>query len=189
VGSLRRRLLASPWTARAARCWRWTRRTGTCGRPSCGWTCAPPIRRGGCRRRETPRSSTTATAPSPPSGCPPRPSGSKRTNRRLYNNARRICECQDWVTHKLTGKWTASINNTSIRWYYDRNTGGWPESLYRDVGLDDVLEKFPENVLDMGTVVGGLRKEAAEELGAPGRHARGRRGDRRVRGGAGARSG
>jgi ribulose kinase len=72
------------------------------------------------------------------------------------------------VTHKLTGKWTASINNTSIRWYYDRNTGGWPESLYRDVGLDDVLEKFPENVLDMGAVVGGLRKEAAEELGLRG---------------------
>lgn len=89
----------------------------------------------------------------------------KENEPETYNNARHICECQDWITHKLTGEWTASINNTSIRWYYDRNTGGWPKSLYRDVGLDDVLEKFPEKVLDMGTVVGDLRKEAAEELG------------------------
>jgi FGGY-family pentulose kinase len=89
----------------------------------------------------------------------------KENEPETYNNARRICECQDWVTHKLTGEWTASINNTSIRWYYDRNTGGWPESLYTDIGLDDVLEMFPEKVLDMGTVVGGLRTEVAEELG------------------------
>jgi FGGY-family pentulose kinase len=82
-----------------------------------------------------------------------------------YNNARRICEYQDWMTHKLTGEWTASISNTSIRWYYDRNTGGWPVTLYSDVGLEDVLNKFPEPVLDQGTVVGGLRKAVAEEMG------------------------
>ena len=82
-----------------------------------------------------------------------------------YESARRICEYTDWMTHRLTGEWTASINNTSIRWYYDRNEGGWPESLYEAVGLDDVIEKFPQNVLDLGTVVGGLREEVAEELG------------------------
>jgi sugar (pentulose or hexulose) kinase len=69
------------------------------------------------------------------------------------------------MTHKLTGEWTASISNTSTRWYYDRDEGGWPESLYDAVGLDDVLEKFPPRVLDTGEVVGGLREEVAEELG------------------------
>jgi ribulose kinase len=39
-----------------------------------------------------------------------------------YNNAKRLCECQDWMTHKLTGEWTASISNTSIRWYYYERT-------------------------------------------------------------------
>ena len=82
-----------------------------------------------------------------------------------YNNAKHICECQDWVTHRLTGEWTASINNTSTRWYYDKNEGGFPESLYEEIGIGDVLDKFPQDVLDMGTMVGGLRKEAAEELG------------------------
>ncbi|MCL6437610.1 MAG: hypothetical protein K6T51_03280 [Rubrobacteraceae bacterium] len=89
----------------------------------------------------------------------------KENEPEVYNSAKRICEYQDWMTHKLTGEWTASISNTSIRWYYDRNTGGWPETLYCDVGLDDVLTKFPDRVLDQGEIVGGLREEAAAELG------------------------
>ncbi len=85
-----------------------------------------------------------------------------------YGNAERICECLDWATHRLTGEWTSSINTASFRAYYDRNEGGFPESLYGALGLDDLLEKFPQQVLDMGTVVGELRREAAEELGLPG---------------------
>src|SRR3712207_8620714 len=54
----------------------------------------------------------------------------------------------DWMTHKLSGEWTASINNASAKWYHDRDTGGYPESLYGAVGLDDLIGKFPERVLD-----------------------------------------
>ncbi len=96
---------------------------------------------------------------------PPKALWLKENEPDIYNNAKLICEYTDWMTHRLTGEWTASIDNTSIRWYYDRNEGGWPESLYEAVGLGDVLGKFPQNVLDMGVVVGGLRKEVAEELG------------------------
>ncbi len=85
----------------------------------------------------------------------------------IYNAATHICEYTDWMTHRLTGEWTASINIASLRWYYDRNNGGFPASLYQAVDLDDLLEKFPQKVLDMGTVVGGLNKKAAEELGLP----------------------
>jgi ribulokinase len=84
-----------------------------------------------------------------------------------YNNAERICECLDWITNRLTGEWTASINTASFRWYYDRNEGGFPESLYESAGLEDLLDKFPGKVLEMGEVVGGLAKESAEELGLP----------------------
>jgi len=84
-----------------------------------------------------------------------------------YESAEHICECLDWVTHRLTGEWTASINTASFRWYYDRNEGGFPESLYGALELDDLLEKFPQQVLDMGKVAGELRKEVAEELGLP----------------------
>ncbi|WP_119071052.1 FGGY-family carbohydrate kinase [Rubrobacter indicoceani] len=89
----------------------------------------------------------------------------KENEREVYDRADLICECQDWVTFRLTGEWVASINNASIRWYYDRNAGGWPESLYEAVGVGDVIEKFPRAVLDMGEVVGGLKAEVASELG------------------------
>lgn len=83
----------------------------------------------------------------------------------IYRAATHICEYTDWMTHRLTGEWTASVNVASLRWYYDRDNNGFPVSLYQAVELDDLLEKFPQRILAMGTVVGGLSKAAAEELG------------------------
>ena len=89
----------------------------------------------------------------------------KENERETYDKAKHIVDCIDWLTFRLTGEWTASINTASFRAYYDRDAGGWPTSLYEAAGLEDVIEKFPENVLDMGTPVGGLTREAAEALG------------------------
>jgi ribulose kinase len=83
----------------------------------------------------------------------------------VYKQARHICDCGDWLIQRLTGEWTSSINMASSKYYYDRDEGGYPESLYDAVDAGDLLEKFPNEVLDLGTVAGGLRKEAAEELG------------------------
>jgi FGGY-family pentulose kinase len=83
----------------------------------------------------------------------------------IYKNVRHICDCGDWLVHRLTGEWTSSINFASSKYYYDRDAGGYPESLYDAVGGGDLLEKFPQSVLDLGAVVGGLRKEVAQELG------------------------
>jgi FGGY-family pentulose kinase len=96
---------------------------------------------------------------------PPKALWLKENEPDVYTAATHICEYTDWMTHRLTGEWTASVNIVSLRWYYDRNKGGFPVSLYQAVGLDDLLEKFPQKVLDMGTVVGGLSKKVAEELG------------------------
>ncbi|MDQ3507781.1 MAG: FGGY family carbohydrate kinase [Actinomycetota bacterium] len=86
-----------------------------------------------------------------------------------FEKAKHICDCNDWLIHRLTGEWASSINIASAKYFYDRDTGGWPESLLRAVDFEDFLDKFPKDVLDLGAVVGGLRKEAAEELGlAPG---------------------
>jgi len=89
----------------------------------------------------------------------------KENEREVYDGAGRVCDCLDWINHRLTGEWTSSINVVSTKYFYDRDEGGWPESLYGTVGADDALEKFPPAVLDVGSVVGGLRQEAAEELG------------------------
>ena len=83
----------------------------------------------------------------------------------IYRRAPRVGEFIDWLTYRLTGEWNASIDNTSIRWYYDRAEGGWPEDFYEQIGLGDVLAKFPSRVLDMSEVAGTLSAEAAAELG------------------------
>ncbi|GAC1392966.1 MAG: FGGY-family carbohydrate kinase [Ktedonobacteraceae bacterium] len=83
----------------------------------------------------------------------------------VYAAAQHVCEYCDWITYRLTGEWTASVNIASLRWYYDRDHGGFPQSFYRSIGLGDLLDKFPQRVLDMGTVVGGLSQKTAAELG------------------------
>ncbi len=89
----------------------------------------------------------------------------KQNEPELYKKAAYVFECVDWLMHKLTGELTASIDTTAPRWYYDRPNGGWPVAFYEKFGLGDVLDKFPKDVLDLGTPVGGLTKKAAEELG------------------------
>jgi len=87
----------------------------------------------------------------------------------LYERARCVCEFQDWINYRLTGELAASINNTTVRWYYDPRAGGWPADLYADIGLADALEKFPQTILGLGERVGTLRPELARRFGlAPG---------------------
>ena len=83
----------------------------------------------------------------------------------VYQRAAHIGEFIDWLTYRLTGQWTGSINNVSIRWYYDRREGGWSPSFYQAIGLGDLIERFPQRILDMGQVAGELRPEVAAELG------------------------
>jgi FGGY-family pentulose kinase len=83
----------------------------------------------------------------------------------VYEAAARICDCNDWLIKRLTGEWAASINTASSKYFYDRDEGGFPQSLLSAVGFEDFLDKFPQEVLDLGTVVGGLTREAAGELG------------------------
>jgi FGGY-family pentulose kinase len=91
----------------------------------------------------------------------------KENEPEIYRQASHVGEFIDWLTWRLTGQWTASINNTSIRWYYDRAQGGWPADFYAQIGLEDLLERFPPRVLDMGVVAGTLLPAVAEELGLP----------------------
>lgn len=89
----------------------------------------------------------------------------KENQPEIYRQARYVGEFEDWLNLRLTGEWVASINNTAIRWYYDRAEGGWPADFYELIGLGDLLAKFPQRVLDMGQVVGPLLPRVAEELG------------------------
>ena len=61
----------------------------------------------------------------------------------VWKDAARIVECADWAIQRLTGEATTSVNTASGKWYYDRDTGGFPASLYEAVGVEDLLDKTP----------------------------------------------
>ncbi|MEG0377044.1 MAG: FGGY family carbohydrate kinase, partial [Eubacterium sp.] len=83
----------------------------------------------------------------------------------IFHNAKHLFECTDWLMYQLTGVLTASINCASTRWYYNSKEGGYPVDFYETIGLDDLVDKLPKDVLPMGTLVGGLTEKAAEEMG------------------------
>jgi FGGY-family pentulose kinase len=83
----------------------------------------------------------------------------------IYRQADKLVECTDWLTYRLTGRWTVNINTAAMRAYHDRETGGWPTGFYEEIGLGDVFDKLPAEVLDMGVAVEGLSGQAADELG------------------------
>jgi len=82
-----------------------------------------------------------------------------------YRDAFRLIETTDWFVYKMTGQWTASLCNSTCKWNYVSRDGGWSTEFLELIGLGDVLEKWPDVVLPMGTRVGTLLSDAADELG------------------------
>jgi len=82
-----------------------------------------------------------------------------------YRQSTHLVECTDWLTFKLTDRWTVNMNTASVRAYYDHDAGGWPQTFYAEIGLGDIFEKLPQDVLHLGERVGGLSPAAAKELG------------------------
>jgi ribulose kinase len=86
-----------------------------------------------------------------------------------------ICEKQDFINYKLTGRLVASGCNVAARWHWNareacaappgNRLAGRPVSLLEQVGLSDLLDKWPEQCVAMGCRVGPLTAEAAEHLG------------------------
>ncbi len=89
----------------------------------------------------------------------------KKNQKDVYQRSKIIAEYTDWLTYELTGNWTLGINTTSARAYYDNKTGGFPKGFYKKIGLEDLFDKLPKQVLKLGQVAGMLRKEIAQETG------------------------
>ena len=82
-----------------------------------------------------------------------------------YEAAAHLCDATDWATWALTGRWTANVNTAAMRGYHDGDAGGWPTDFYAEIGLDDVFDKLPPDVVNLGEHVEGLSKDAADALG------------------------
>ena len=84
-----------------------------------------------------------------------------------YRQAAWICEYTDWLVYRLTGRLALNLNTITQRWYYNGREWGWPADLYARVGLGDVMDKIPQDILPAGQEVGTLLPEAARQLGLP----------------------
>ncbi len=89
----------------------------------------------------------------------------KRNEPENFSRAHIICEYQDYLSFKLTGEWTASLNNVGLRWHYSTDRGGWAASLVTSLGLEELLDKWPPRVVAPGDVIGTLSAKASSELG------------------------
>jgi len=89
----------------------------------------------------------------------------KRHEPDVYRDSLAICEFLDYMNYRLTGEYVGSINNVSIRWYYDDEAGGFPQSFYEKIQLEDLIAKFPRKILNLGDPIGPLTQSAAADLG------------------------
>jgi ribulose kinase len=87
-----------------------------------------------------------------------------------WQQAAFLVEQMGWLTRRLTDAWAVPLNSAAAKWHYRATAGehtpaGWPVSLLRAVGLDDLPAKIPGAVLPMGAKAGELARPAAEALG------------------------
>lgn len=89
----------------------------------------------------------------------------KKHRKKDYIRAEKVCEYADWITYKLTGRWTTSLSSIASRWYYDSRNGGYPVDFFEILGIVDVIDKLPQEIHSVGDYVGIISSEAAEFLG------------------------
>jgi ribulose kinase len=97
----------------------------------------------------------------------------------VYGNAEVICEYQDYLNYRLTGKMVASGCNAASRWHHDGwdaleknrdgndDEQGRPMKLYEALDMKDLAAKLPKSTLAMGDVIGTLSEQAASDLNLP----------------------
>lgn len=82
-----------------------------------------------------------------------------------FERTRWFVEMADYLTLRLSGRLTLGHNQATNRWFFDGRAGGWPTAFFARVGLAGIEERFPAEVLPLGTPVGPLCREAREATG------------------------
>ncbi|MFC5831557.1 FGGY-family carbohydrate kinase [Nonomuraea insulae] len=85
-----------------------------------------------------------------------------------YRAAARITEAVDYMVWRLTGRWAGSRMNAVCKSNYDPRGAGFPHDLYDLLGITDLGEKLPDDIVPVGDPVGALSAGAREELGVTG---------------------
>ena len=91
----------------------------------------------------------------------------KKHEPEVVDKTYRFIEQIDFFTYKLTGEWSLGYNHLVSKWNYANPVGGWPEGFFEKIGLDDIRDKFPERILNMGDVVSVIDPDVAKSVGLP----------------------
>ena len=89
----------------------------------------------------------------------------KRERRELYDSCWKIIEQLDWINYKLSGNLAASICNTTCKWNYVLEEGGFSKGYFEKIGLEDYEDKLITNVIKIGQEVGCISGKLAEKFG------------------------
>ncbi len=90
-----------------------------------------------------------------------------RSEAATYRSTRYFLEYVDWLVWKLTGVVALNLNTASQRWFYHNREWGFPEDLYRELGVGDLVDRIPETVVPCGAYVGTVTPDAAAHLALP----------------------
>lgn len=91
----------------------------------------------------------------------------KENEPEIYDKTTTLCEYQDYLNYRLTGKICSSMNNTGVRWHFQHARGGLPMGLLKALGATELAEKWPQVSVAPGTAIGPLSRCAANDLGLP----------------------
>lgn len=83
----------------------------------------------------------------------------------LFHRARWIVDETDFLTFRLTGRMTASLNTATAKWNYVRPLGGWPADFLAAAKAERLAAKWPTEVLPVGRNLGKLKASVAREIG------------------------
>jgi FGGY-family pentulose kinase len=89
----------------------------------------------------------------------------KENEPQVYDRADRIVESIDWLNYKVTGRWVSCLNNVTCKWNYATPEAGWSPNLLRELEMEDLLDKWPSEVLPVSEVIGPLLPSVAERMG------------------------
>jgi ribulose kinase len=89
----------------------------------------------------------------------------KRHEPEVYGRTERMVECTDWFMFRLTGRWTLSLNNITVKWDYARSLGGWKSEFLTAIGLSEIADKWPTAIVPLGKGESRLSAPAARDLG------------------------
>lgn len=89
----------------------------------------------------------------------------KKNIPQVYHKSSYIVESINWLNFMLTGRWTASRCSSTIAWNYASVDGGWDRGFFQEIGLEEILDKWPVTVQPMGAVCGCVSANAAAQLG------------------------